>query len=312
MRTISCFLALVVVGCGGATETAPEYPPNPDNGGNAEVTSAPPSTAQEVEAPPPPPAPVQVVAGENSAIEGPTPTLRATSPRNGARIARGPVMVNATLANWSLAPDPGNHVHVIVDNEPYIAIRDLSRPFDLVALVHDNLGHDLAEGSHLVRMFPSRPTHESVKDARAFVAFTFVYGHPTEGFAFDARQPLLTYSRPKGCNVVGSRVLLDFYLTNVAALAADGFRVQYTVDSGLSGDITSWAPHYIENLPAGEHTIRLQLLGANGQPVAGPYNDTSRTITVAETCPDPHAAAPATPAAAAPATPENAAGHTAH
>jgi hypothetical protein len=199
MRTISCFLALVVVGCGGATETAPEYPPNPDNGGSAEVTSAPPSDRARSRGACSAAAHLcKLSLAENAAIEGPTPTLRATSPRNGARIARGPVMVNATLANWSLAPDPGNHVHVIVDNEPYIAIRDLSRPFDLVALVHDNLGHDLAEGSHLVRMFPSRPTHESVKDARAFVAFTFVYGRPTDGFAFDcARSPCSRTAVPK-------------------------------------------------------------------------------------------------------------------
>lgn len=293
------FTVLALVGCGGAAEAPPEYPPNPD------VMTAQPESSQLLAAVPDTsanreaiaavmPAP-QVVVGTNSPIEGATPTLRVTSPRNGARIARGAVNVRLTLTNWSLAPDPGNHVHVIVDNEPYIAVRDVSREFDLAALVRDNLGHDLQPGSHVVRVFPSRPTHESVKTEGAFATFTFVYGAPTEGFSFDAAAPLLTFSRPKGCNVQGTRILLDFYLTNVPALAADGYRVHYTIDGNNAGDITNWAPHYIENLMPGEHTIQLQLT-RNGEAVPGPFNDTTRTITVAETCPNPHAAA--APAAA--------------
>src|SRR5262249_13528691 len=159
-------------------------------------------------------------------------------------IASGPVNVRVTLRNWVLAADPGNHVHFIVDNEPYIAVRDVSHPVDLAALVHDNLGHDLAPGTHVLRIFPSRGQHESVKDAHAFASVTFVYGQPTAGFTFDAHAPLLTYSRPKGCNVSGSRVLLDFFLTNVPALAADGTRVHYTIDGSTSGDIVVWQPHF--------------------------------------------------------------------
>jgi hypothetical protein len=151
-----------------------------------------------------------------------------------------------------------------------------------------------------VRVFPSRAHHESVKDAGAFATVTFVYQSPTEGFAFDPRAPLLTYSRPKGCNVAGSRVLLDFFVTN-ATLAADGTRVRYAIDDAVTGDIASWAPHFIENLPLGEHRIRLTLVGADGAPIAGPFNDTTRTITVAESC-TPPAPAPAPIAAPVPET----------
>jgi len=306
---LSIVVALVAVGCGSSSTPAPEYPPEPAAANGAttvEVERV--DVVPQAEPQPPAPPPVMVVAGENTPIEGATPSLRITSPRNGARIStaqnpRAPVPVRATLRNWVLGADPGNHVHFILDNEPYIAVRDLSQPVDLAALVQANLGHELAPGTHVLRVFPSRPQHESVKDAGAFQVLTFVYQTPTPDFTFDVRAPLLTYSRPKGCNVAGQRVMLDFFVANTT-LAADGVKVHYTIDDATSGDITTWAPHYIENLAVGEHRIRLTLVGADGQPIAGAFNDTTRTITVAEVCAPP---APPPGAAAAPA-----AGHDGH
>jgi len=111
----------------------------------------------------------------------------------------------------------------------------------------------------------------------------FHYRAPTADFHFDARAPLLTYSRPKGCNVAGQRVLLDFYVSN-AQLAADGTHVHYAIDGSTSGDIVEWLPHWIENLRPGSPTIELNLIGRDGAPIAGPFNDTQRTITVAASC----------------------------
>lgn len=293
---LSVIAALVAVACGPSSTPAPEYPPAPENGATTVEVERIDVQAQPEPQPPPPP-PVQVVAGESTPIEGAMPTLRVTAPRNGAKIARAPVQVRAQLRNWVLGADPGNHVHFIVDNEPYIAVRDVAQAVDLAALVQANLGHELAAGTHVLRVFPSRPQHESVKDAGAFAVLTFVYQTPTPGFAFDVRAPLLTYSRPKGCNVAGQRVMLDFFVTNTT-LAADGVKVHYTIDGETSGDITTWAPHYIENLAVGEHSIRLTLVGADGQPIAGMFNDTTRTITVADSCAPP-AAAGAAPAAGA-------------
>lgn len=275
-------------GCGG-TDQQPEMP-NPsvvdrsaDDMGlpeaEPEAEGGDESAGSEEE---PPPAPVRVVAGERAPLEGDSPTVRITAPRNNQRIARGDVQLRLTVRNWPLQPEPGQHVHVIVDNEPYIAVRDVSQPINLNQLVQTELGHELAQGTHVVRVFPSRGHHESVKTEGAFAVVVFHYGTPTEGFSFDPSAPLLTYSRPKGCNVAGERVLLDFYLDNVE-LAADGNRVRYEID-GEGGEITSWVPHWIENLPAGEHTVRLSLVNAQGEPVPGPFNDTTRTITVAASC----------------------------
>lgn len=277
----------LVAGCGGSSERA-EYPSTASTDQSADemgLASADEGTtdaepAQE-EAPPAPPPPM-VVQGVTTAIEGETPSLRVTAPRAGQTIRSGPVMVRFTLQHWELASPAGPHVHVIVDNEPYIAVR-ATEPFDLAALVQANLGHPLAEGTHVLRMFPSRGQHESVKDPGAFAVVVFHYGHATPDFAFDPTAPLLTFSRPKGCNPMGSHVLLDFFVAN-AQLGPDGYRVRYTLD-GTSGLITSWEPHWLENLGEGEHTIRLELLDMAGNPVPGMFNDTTRTFSVAGTCP---------------------------
>ncbi len=271
--------ALALGACGGA-EPEPQYPEyDEEPAAAAPVVEAEPEPEPEPE-PPPPPA-VRVVAGERTAIEGSAPSLRITSPRRNQRIRRGDVMVRAQLRNWELGEAPGKHVHLILDNEPYIALRDLSEPLNLNELVQEKLGHELESGTHVIRMFPSRSQHESVKEGAPFAMVVFSYEEPTDDFELDASAPMLTYSRPKGCYPAGERVLLDFYLTNVEALAADGFRVAYEIDD-LEGEVTSWNPHWIENLQPGEHEIELTLLGADGEPVEGPFNHTERTITIAD------------------------------
>jgi hypothetical protein len=286
--------------CGGTTQAAPASATPPTENGEATVevvrVDEPPMAEPEPSGPPP----ITVIAGESTPIDGAMASLMLMAPRAEQVITRGGVTVRVRLNNWPLAADPGNHVHFIVDDEPYFAVRDLSQPVDLAALVRTNLGHELAEGSHVLRMFPSRPQHESVKSAAAFQAVSFAFRTATPGFSFNPSAPLLTYSRPKGCNVLGQRVLLDFFVTN-AALSAEGFKVRYAIDDAASGEISRWVPHFIENLPEGEHRLRLTLIGADGQPVAGPFNDTTRTFTVAASCTP--AAAPAAAAGSTTAAP---------
>ena len=237
----------------------------------------------DVAAVPSTPPPPMVVEGENGALEGAMPTLRIVAPRPDQLIRSGGVEVRLQLSGWPLAAPTGPHVHLILDNEPYVAIRDASAPIDLVALAQQSLGHPLTEGTHVLRAFPSRGHHESVKDAGAFATVVFSYRTRTEGFAFDPSAPLLTFSRPKGCNPAGAPVLLDFFVSN-ATLAPNQHRVRWTLDEQV-GDITRWVPHHLEHLAEGAHSLRLQLVGADGAPVSGIFNDTTRTFTVAATCP---------------------------
>lgn len=286
--SVGTLALLTTPACGGSDEQ-PEWPNPTVVDRNSEDMDLPEPEGDtegeeegEGEADAEPPAPVQVIAGERSPIEGNAPRIRILAPRNNQVVARGNVSLRLRLSGWDLQPAPGQHVHVIIDDEPYIAVRDVSSPIDLNALVQENLGHELAEGSHVVRVFPSRGHHESVKTSGAFASAVFHYRSRTDGFSFDSGAPLLTYSRPKGCGTAGERLLLDFQVRNVE-LAEDGHHVRYTIGS-VEGDITSWAPHWIENLRPGEHTIRLRLVTNTGELVPGPFNDTTHTIRVAASC----------------------------
>jgi hypothetical protein len=174
------------------------------------------------------------------------PVLRFLEPREGATINGSTVNVKLALSGdlkgYKPAKDPatgmGNHIHVILDNQPYEAYYNLDQPFEL---------RNVAEGKHTLRVFASRPWHESYKNVGSFqmVSFTVKGGgdasKPTttnsgqvmadnksavnksgnanmaansnaaapptrEGKDMasstasdvDAKKPLLTYSRPKG------------------------------------------------------------------------------------------------------------------
>ncbi len=288
------FTMIHSMGCGGSDAPPPEYPPlemsetqNAENKGPVD-----PAVLAQPKAPPAQASPaleVKVVAGEVTPIEGKKPTVKITAPRQNAMVNQDNVEIKLNVKNWDVATG-AKHVHLIIDNEPYIPLYDVSKPINLNELMTNALKKDLTPGTHVLRAFPGHPHHESVKEKGAFAWVVFHYKEKTKDFKFDSKAPLFTYSRPKGCNKVGERVLLDFYLTNVDKLSADGYKVRYQIDGDVSGDITDWKPHYIENLSVGEHTVHLALVGKDAAPTAGPFNDTMRTIQVQNECPPAHPA----------------------
>jgi hypothetical protein len=173
------------------------------------------------------------------------PVLRFVEPRENATINGSTVNVKLDLSGdlkgYQPHKDPatgkGNHIHVILDNQPYEAYYELGQPFEL---------RNVSEGKHTLRVFPSRPWHESYKNDGAFQMVTFTVkgggdaskptttnggqvmannnsaakngnaataansnatsAAPREGKDMaastatdvDTKKPLLTYSRPKG------------------------------------------------------------------------------------------------------------------
>src|SRR5438128_2240747 len=99
-------------------------------------------------------------------------TLRIISPAKNATINGPTVEVKLELAGdlkgYKPHKDPatgkGNHIHVILDNQPYEAYYELNEPFEL---------RNVTEGKHTLRVFPSRPWHESYKNAGAFQVVEF-------------------------------------------------------------------------------------------------------------------------------------------
>jgi hypothetical protein len=100
------------------------------------------------------------------------PGLRFVNPRNGETVTNSTISVQLNLGGelkgYKPMKDPatgmGNHIHIILDNQPYEAYYDLSQPFEL---------RNVTDGEHTLRVFASRPWHESYKNPESFQMITF-------------------------------------------------------------------------------------------------------------------------------------------
>jgi len=180
----------------------------------------------------------------------------------GAQTADAPVR---GIAN----SEKGQHIHYIVNNGPYTAHYMSDVPDRLKA------------GSYVVLAFLSRSYHESVKTKGAYFIENITVGD-VESSEADLTVPHLFYSRPKGTysGADTEKVMLDFYLLN-ETISPEGNKVKATIN-GSEFMINEWAPHYIEGMPMGENTIKLELMDAEGNLIAGPFNSVERTITLSE------------------------------
>jgi hypothetical protein len=247
---------------------------------------------------------ISEMAAQRGEQESAAPALRVISPANGSTVNSSTVRVKLEIAGdlkgYMPGMDPatkmGNHIHVILDNQPYEAYYNLGQEFEL---------RNVSDGEHTLRFFPSRPWHESYKNAGAFqmVRFTVTATNtnqmvanapaaegkdmqPSTAGAVDAAKPLLTYSRPKGeyKGADAEAIMIDFWLSN-ARLTGDGgeYRVRYSVDGGEAKFIDKWQPVWLSGWSEGKHTVKLELVDKNGNVVDnGGYNSTSREITVAK------------------------------
>jgi hypothetical protein len=159
----------------------------------------------------------------------------------------------------------GQHIHFIVNDGPYSAH------------YMPEVMNTLKAGNYVVLAFLSRSYHESVKSAGAFYVENLKVGD-VETAEVDLTAPHLFYSRPKGTyvDIDTKKLLLDFYLVNTT-ISPEGNKVRATIN-GKEFMITEWAPYYIEGLPLGEVTVKLELIDAEGNLIAGPYNSVERKV----------------------------------
>lgn len=245
------------------------------------------------------------------------PELIVESPKEGATINSSTVKVKVKVAGdlrglkkGKDASGAGNHVHVILDNQPYGAHYMWDEGFEL---------RNVSDGKHTLRMFVSRPWHESYKNEKAFKTITFMVKNgksdktkPTtddkgnkmadpkskekkaEGVevkessagSVDFSKPLLTYSRPKGKyeGDDADAIMIDFWLSN-AKLTGDGgkFKVRYTINDNEPEMIEKWSPLWIKGWKDGNANIKLELVDGDGKLVEnGGYNSTVRSIEVSK------------------------------
>lgn len=172
--------------------------------------------------------------------------------------------------------DLGPHLHVILDNQPYIAVYDLNKPL---------VFPDILPGTHTLRVFASRPWGESFKNEGAYAQTTFHIFTRTEDNNPGA-EPLLTYSRPEG-SYGAEPILLDFYLTNAPLhLVAQenskddiaDWRIRCTIN-GNSFILDRWQPIYLKGFKPGKNWVQLELLDEQGNSLKNVFNNTARLIT---------------------------------
>ncbi len=309
---------MLFAACGGTTDTNNA---NQTSNINANTAPAAPMTLADAEAP----QRIKDMMAARGEQDSAVPDLEINVPPDGATIESSTVRVLLTLGGDLKGYEPGmnpetkmgNHIHVILDDQPYEAYYNIEEPFEL---------RNVPDGEHTLRVFASRPWHESYKNETAFdvVKFTVKNGgadldlpatsnsgqtmsnanassnantnttaKPTPegkdmpastGGAIDVTRPLLTYSRPKGeyKGADADPIMIDFWLAN-AQLVGDGgeYRVRYSVNNGEPKMIERWAPLWLSGWTAGKHTIKLELVDKEGNVVDnGGYNSTSRDITV--------------------------------
>jgi hypothetical protein len=322
---LSCALSLLACAAGCSSDM---------NANKASNTSATPATAatatpaQQTLAVGERPQTIKDQMAQRGEQDEAAPVLRIIEPAANATVRGSTVRVRLNLSGdlkgYQPHKDPatkmGNHIHVILDNQPYEAYYELGQPFEL---------RNVSAGAHTLRVFASRPWHESYKNDGSFqmVSFNVEGGGdpsrptttatgqtmadnrnanantaantnaaapattpegkdmpPSTGGAVDRTKPLLTYSRPKGeyTGADASSIMIDFWLSN-AKLQGDGgeYRVRYSVDGGEAKYIDRWDPIWLTGWTAGKHKVKLELVDRAGNPVEnGGYNTTEREITV--------------------------------
>ena len=312
-RSLPLFaLGLLLAGCGQTTTT------NVANSNNTNSAASPTPAVQNLTVTDRPAKITEQMASRGQQDEA-SPKLQVIEPKEGSTVSSSTVKVklavSGDLKGYMPGMDPatkmGNHLHVILDNQPYEAYYNLDQEFEL---------RNVSDGEHTLRFFPSRPWHESYKNDGAFQMVTFTVKNggsdvnkPTttsngnkmanaasnantsatpEGKdmpastagKIDRAKPLLTYSRPKGEYKAADAdaIMIDFWLAN-AKLTGDGgeYRVRYSVDGGEAKFIDKWEPIWLTGWTAGKHSVKLELVDKDGNLVDnGGYNSTTREITV--------------------------------
>lgn len=165
----------------------------------------------------------------------------------------------------------GQHVHLIINNEPYLAKYE------------PTFEQELPDGKHYILTFLSRSYHESIKTEAAHRAVKAQVEGGKFTYTEDITEPMIFYSRPKGTytgKANTENVMLDFYPVN-AELSEDGYSVKAVVNGTDEFVITEWRPFYLKGLPMGENTVELTLM-KDGAPVSTNLNPVTRTFTLAE------------------------------
>lgn len=170
----------------------------------------------------------------------------------------------------------GQHIHFILDNEPYAALYE---PNHEVVLEKNS--------EHYLLAFLSRSYHESVKSEGASLVYHFKVDENGKIEKLDdPTEPMVFYSRPKG-TYVGAKetenLLFDFFLWNTE-IAQNGNQILAQI-KGNEVDttmvVTDWKAYFLKNMPMGKCSITLTLADKDGNAIESPMGTVTREFTLA-------------------------------
>ncbi len=266
---VAAILAWGLVGCGEDRIEISEIP-------STEVAFPAQRTQQLSEVAPPP-----VIQQLNQSLELYQPQVEIVNPKADQVLQDNTVKVEFQVQDLPIFQDPelgmGPYLHVILDNYIDKEVYELDQP-----LVFE----DLSPGTHTLRVFASRPWHESFKNEGAYAQTTFHLFTKTTDNNPDLALPLLTYNRPEG-SYGAEPIMLDFYLTNaplhlVATENPDDeivdWRIRVTVN-GQNFILDRWQPFYLKGFKQGKNWVHLEFLDEEGNPVKNVFNDTVQLIS---------------------------------
>ena len=162
----------------------------------------------------------------------------------------------------------GQHIHLIIDNEPYMAKYE------------DKFEVAVEDGEHTILAFLSRSYHQSIKNGNAALAKKVMVKAGSIVEAKEVKEPMLFYSRPKGTYVGKDteKLLLDFYPVNLT-LGGD-YKVKVEVNGQMIALLNKWQSYALGGLPMGENKVTLTLTDGKGKTIDTPLNPVTREFTL--------------------------------
>ncbi|MEY2856277.1 MAG: hypothetical protein RLZZ74_586, partial [Cyanobacteriota bacterium] len=221
----------------------------------------------------------QVIQELDQELRQYSPQVKITAPIGSKTFNQADVEIKLAVSDLPIFQDDrlhlGNHVNLIVDNEPLQAIYSLDEPIII---------KNLAPGTHSVRAFAVSPWGESFKNEGAYAQTTFNVLTQTNNNRPNTDLPLLTYNSPTG-TYGAEPVLLDFYLSYPDAaisfaqknLDHPEWQVKATVN-GTSFMIEDWQPYYLTGFKPGDNWIQLELIDQSGKTIENTFNNTVRVF----------------------------------
>ena len=214
----------------------------------------------------------KIIRKLNPELEQYQPRVEIVVPNAGKTFEKTDVKIKLAVEDLPIFQDDklnlGNHVNLIVDNEPPQPIYSLEEPIVI---------KNLAPGTHTVRAFAVRAWGESFKNRGAYAQTTFNVLTETNENRPNLELPLLTYNSPTG-TYGAEPLLLDYFIDNSLKSAdTESWQVKTTIN-GHSFVVSEWQPYYLTGFEPGENWVQLELIDSNGKAIENTFNNTVRVF----------------------------------